>query len=294
MAPSGYRRAAAPSIYAAASVVSLPVPAVLRRGWREGMVYAYPRPAFLRGQRVTRRSERTLPVDTGVLTLQRDADAANAWFVDLDGRRQSHVDLEEPARLLLAYVRRMGHVLDLLPPAGDPLDAVHLGAGGLTLPRYIAATRPGSRQRVFEVDAALAEAVREALPLHPRWRIRVRICDALDGLRALRDDSADVVIGDAFRDGLIPEHLVVADALTEIGRVLRPSGTYLVNVLDPLVARRTIAALREEFRTVVAVLDAARRASGGNVVVVATNADLALPELRSRLAADPRPGRLAT
>ena len=243
---------------------------------------------------MARRSERTVPVDTGVLALRRDADAPNAWFVDLDGRRQSHVDLDDPTRLLLAYVRRMGHVLDLLPEAGAPLDVVHLGAGGLTLPRYVAATRPGSRQRVFEVDAALADEVRAALPLHPRWRIRVRICDALAGLRALRDASTDVVIGDAFRDGLVPGHLVVDDALAEISRVLRPAGTYVVNVLDPMIARRTIAALGASFTTVAAAIDAARRASGGNVVVLATNADLRLDDLRSRLAADPRPGRLAT
>ena len=240
-----------------------------------------------------RRTEHSVPVDTGRLTLRRDADAGNAWFVDLDDRRQSHVDLDDPSRLLLAYVRRMGHVIDLLPPVGGPLDVVHLGAGGLTLPRYVAATRPGSRQRVFEIDAALTDQVRAALPLDPRWRIRVRTCDALDGLRALRPGCTDLVVGDAFRDGTVPAHLAAAEAVAEITRVLRPAGTYLANILDPVVARRTIADLRESFAVVVAAIDAARRASGGNVVIVATNAEVPLAALRTRLAADPRPGRLA-
>lgn len=240
-----------------------------------------------------RRTEHSVLVETGRLTLRRDADAANAWFVDLDDRRQSHVDLDEPSRLLLAYVRRMGHVLDLIPPAGAPLDVVHLGGGGLTLARYVAATRPGSRQRVFEIDAELTQHVRTALPLNSRWRIRVRTCDALDGLRALQNGSTDLVIGDAFRDGTVPEHLVVPEAVVEIARVLRPSGTYLANILDPLVARRTLADLRGPFATVVAAIDAARRVSGGNVVVVATNAQVPLDVLRTRLAADARPGRLA-
>ena len=239
-----------------------------------------------------RRTERSVPVETGVLTLRRDADAANAWFVDLDDRRQSHVDLDDPSRLLLAYVRRMGHVVDLIPPAGAPLDAVHLGAGGLTLPRYVAVTRPGSRQRVFEIDSALTQEVRTALPLDPRWRIRVRACDALEGLRALRTGSTDLVVGDAFRDGTVPEHLVMPEAVDQIARVLRPSGTYVTNILDPAVARRAIADLRVRFATVVAAIDAARRASGGNVVVVATNTEVPLAGLRTRLAADRRPGRL--
>ena len=50
-------------------------------------------------------------------------------------------------------------------PRGAPLDAVFLGGGGFTLPRYLAATRPGSRSRVLEVDATLVELARERLGL---------------------------------------------------------------------------------------------------------------------------------
>jgi spermidine synthase len=45
--------------------------------------------------------------------------------------------------------------------------ALHLGGGALTLPRYLAHTRPGSRQLVAEVDDALTDLVREHLPLPP-------------------------------------------------------------------------------------------------------------------------------
>ena len=43
---------------------------------------------------------------------------------------------------------------------------------GLTLARYVAATRPGSRQRVFEHDGALIELVRARLPLERAARSR--------------------------------------------------------------------------------------------------------------------------
>ena len=63
----------------------------------------------------------------------------------IDGVPQSHVDLEDPGYLDFEYVRRIGHVIDEAAPAGQPLRVLHLGAGALTLARYVAATRPGRR-----------------------------------------------------------------------------------------------------------------------------------------------------
>jgi hypothetical protein len=63
----------------------------------------------------------------------------------VDGTPQSHVDLDDPGRLFFEYVQRIGHVIDEWGDPGQPLTALHLGAGALTLPRYIHTTRPGSR-----------------------------------------------------------------------------------------------------------------------------------------------------
>src|SRR5688572_25759142 len=151
-----------------------------------------------------RRGDTRFEVDAGTLTLRPDPDAGHAWLLDLDGTRQSHVDCDDPTRLVFDYVRRIGHVLDLIPPPGGPLDVVHLGGGGLTLPRYIAATRRGSRQRVFETDVALTTVVRQELPLPRGSGIRVRDIDALEGLHRLRPGCADVVICDVYEDGETP------------------------------------------------------------------------------------------
>ena len=84
----------------------------------------------------------------------------------IDGVPQSHVDLDDPGYLDFEYVRRIGHVIDLaFAPAGAPLSVLHLGGGALTLPRYIAHTRPGSRQLVAELDDVLTALVRERLAL---------------------------------------------------------------------------------------------------------------------------------
>src|ERR671932_1329211 len=146
------------------------------------------------------------PVDGGTAELLGDADRDGSWILMVAGTPQSHVDLEDPTHLEFEYVRRMGHVLALAAPEGEPVDAVHLGGGALTLPRYVAATRPGSRQRVVELDEPLTELVRTHLPLPRDARVRVRAADARAALATMRAASADVVVSDVFAGARTPAH----------------------------------------------------------------------------------------
>ena len=93
-----------------------------------------------------------MPGTGGRVELLADLDRPGAWMLLVDGISQSHVDLEDPRHLDLEYMQRLGHLIDLAAPAGTPLRVLHLGAGGLTLARYVAATRPGSRQLAVEAD----------------------------------------------------------------------------------------------------------------------------------------------
>ena len=95
------------------------------------------------------------PVTGGTAELLADADRDGSWMLLVNGTPQSHVDLEDPSHLEFEYVRRIGHVLDVAAPPGAAIDVVHLGGGALTLARYVAVTRPGSRQRVVEFDQPL-------------------------------------------------------------------------------------------------------------------------------------------
>src|SRR4051812_28704098 len=126
-----------------------------------------------------------VPVAGGTAELLADADRDGSWMLLVNDTPQSHVDLAAPEHLEFEYVRRLGHVLDLAADAGAALDVVHLGGGALTLPRYVAVTRPGSRQRVVEIDQPLTDLVRARLPLPRNAHIRVRAADARAGLAAL-------------------------------------------------------------------------------------------------------------
>src|SRR4051812_3491363 len=233
----------------------------------------------------------------GTAELLGDADRDGAWMLLVDGTPQSHVDLDDPAHLEFEYVRRIGHVLDLAADEGRPLDVVHLGGGALTLPRYVAVTRPGSRQRVVEIDEPLTQLVRTHLPLPRGARIRVRAEDARAGLAALPTDSADVVVTDVFAGARTPAHLTTVEFQAEVRRVLRPDGVAAANVADgpPLrFARGQVATLRAVFSHVCLLAEPGtlRGRRFGNLVAVASGVPLPLADLTRRCAADPMPSRL--
>ncbi|MFA6300576.1 MAG: spermidine synthase, partial [Nocardioides sp.] len=119
---------------------------------------------------------------------------AGGFVLRHDGRDQSHVDLDDPTYLAFDYVRRMGDVVDAMGEPGAPLRVVHVGGAGMTLPRYVAATRPTSPQIVLEPDTEVTELVRAELPLPRRSGIKVRPVDGRSGIAALRDGQADLVI----------------------------------------------------------------------------------------------------
>jgi hypothetical protein len=216
------------------------------------------------------------PVAFGQAELLQDLDRPDSWLLTVDGVAQSYVDRADPTHLEFDYVRLMGDVVDALP--SGPLTAVHLGGGGCTLPRYLAATRPGSRQLVVEADAALAGLVRDWFGTRG---FRLRVGDARSELPTLRQGESDLVVADVFASALMPTHVTTLEWLHEVRRLLRPGGTYVVNVADgrPLAfAKAQVATLRAAFAHVVLLADPSvlRGRRFANLVLAAS--DQPLPE----------------
>jgi spermidine synthase len=245
-----------------------------------------------------------MPGTGGRVELLADLDRPGAWMLLVDGISQSHVDLDDPRHLDLEYMQRLGHLLDLAAPAGAPLRVLHLGAGGLTLARYVAATRPGSRQLAVEADPEVASLVRQRLPVHPpgRGRVRagrigVRMGDARVVLDQLPAGGFDVVVADVFAGDRTPAHLTSVEFTQAAARVLAATGVYAVNVGDgpPLAhARGRVAAVRAVFPHVCVMAEPAvlhgRRF--GNLIVAGAGRELPLAGLVRRTAADPFPARV--
>lgn len=200
------------------------------------------------------------------------------FFLELDGMAQSIVDLDEPTNLAFDYMRRIGDLLDAMP-AGR-LRVLHVGGAAMTLPRYVAATRPGSRQIVLEPNEDVIEQVREQAPLPPRSGIRVRPVDGLQGIADVRDDSQDVVILDAYAGGVVPRELTGARFVEQVARVLAPGGVFVANLVDRPVfvdVRDFVATVRSLGPVVVGVEPATLKGRRAGNVVVACGALPARP-----------------
>ncbi|NMO50560.1 fused MFS/spermidine synthase [Actinoplanes sp. TBRC 11911] len=247
-----------------------------------------------------KRSERVVAtVATGVAELVPDPDHHTAFTLLLDGAPQSHVDLADPTYLLFEYVRRMAAAIDLIGPPGQPLRALHLGGGAMTLPRYLAATRPGSAQRVVEIDGELVELVRRSLPLPARASIKVRVGDAREAVSGMRESSYDLVVLDVFAGARTPAHLASVEFMSAIARVLAPGGWLIANIADgpPLrYAKAQVATIRTALPSACLVADSSvlRGRRFGNLVVLAGRTPPPVDGLVRRAAGDWFPGRVET
>ncbi|QOV39794.1 fused MFS/spermidine synthase [Streptomyces ferrugineus] len=239
----------------------------------------------------------TRPVDYGTAKLMPDVDRKRAWLLTVDGAPQSYVDLDEPTHLEFEYARRLGHVLDTVAEPGLPLDVLHLGGGALTLPRYLAATRPGSRQDVVEADRGLMELVVEHLPLPDGTGVRLHAGDARTWLEAAPDASADVLVADVFGGSRVPAHLTSVAYVRQAERVLRRSGVYLANLADaaPFAFLRsqlaTCATVFEEL-ALIAEPGVLRGRRFGNAVLVAAHHPVDTTTLTRLTASDAFPARV--
>ena len=229
--------------------------------------------------------------------IRTDPDNPAGRLMLIDGVDASYVDLEDATYLDFSYVRRIGDLIDVAWPEGQPVSALHIGGAGATLPRYIRATRPRSRQVVFEIDDRVLRLARAHLGLRSSALLKVRHEDARLGLARVDDASQDLVVGDAFEGTRVPRLLGSVEAAEQIARVLRPAGLYVMNVIDspPLAyARAQITTLTSVFASLAAIADPGvlRVRRTGNIVFVAGQQELPVAALATRARHSPVPERV--
>ena len=182
-----------------------------------------------------------IPVSTGTARLSVENDGS--VLLDVNGAPSSHLH-PDPEHLVFEYMRWMllvidRHLAELPAPApsgGASVAAAqlaHLGGGGCSLPRAVAARHPRTRQIVVEIDELLAQQVRDWFDLPRSPQLRLRIEDALGALTSWRADRFDVLVRDVFSGTLTPEELITVEAAAHADRVLREGGIYLANCAAP-------------------------------------------------------------
>lgn len=240
-----------------------------------------------------------MPEDVAELTTDRirarlvpGRGTKGGYSLIVDGVTQSHVNPGDPLDLQLEYVQMIAAAIDGTRDADAPVAVLHLGGGALTVPRYVATTRPGSRQRVVELFGELHDFVVEHLPL-PEGDIVSEFRDAREAVRDLPDESFAVAIVDVFSGDVAPQHITTAEFFAELERVLTPGGLVVVNTLATRGLDFTtdiLATLGEGFDKVIALgnPDVLAGERIGNVVVVASRVPIDAEGIRRAIASAPR------
>ncbi len=235
-----------------------------------------------------------------VAEIEEDRWVPGAIQLLVDGTPQSHVNLRDPGDVFFEYIRRIAHAIDLFKPPGQPISALHLGGGAFTLPRYIEATRPGSRQQIVELESALVELVRAAAPLPKRASIRVRHGDARTVVAKLPSGmlgAMDLVVVDVFAGARTPAHVSSTEFYGTIAPLLAPGGLVVVNATDgagQAFTRGQAATLGAVFGSVAAIGEpqTLKGRRFGNVVLLASAGQVDLDWLPRLLAGGPHPARM--
>lgn len=241
----------------------------------------------------------TLGISGYRAVIEPDRFVPESYQLVVDGTPQSHVNVGDPTQLHFEYIQRIGHVIDELGDGSSPVTAVHLGAGALTLPRYIEATRPGSRQQVLELETDLVPFVREHLPLPKRANIKVRYGDArasLGKLPAGLFGTADIVVVDIFAGSRTPAHVTSQEFYRQAASLLAPQGIMAINIADGpglAFARGQVATVASVLPHVAALAEAQvlKGRRFGNVVVIGSAEPLPLDYIPRLLAGGPHPAQ---
>lgn len=232
--------------------------------------------------------------------IEPDRFVPGSFQLVVDGTPQSHVNLDDPRELFFEYIQRIGHVIDLLGDPGEPITAVHLGAGALTLPRYVEATRPGSRQQVVELESDLIDLVRAELPWDKKAQLRVRHGDAREVLAKLPaglQGATDLVVVDIFSGARTPAHVTSREFYALAAPLLSPRGVLVVNVADGpglAFARGQAATLAAVFPHVIGLAETQvlKGRRFGNIVFVCTTTPIDMGWVQRLLAAGPHPAKV--
>lgn len=230
----------------------------------------------------------TWPTGSGTAELVADGARPGAYLLAVNGVAQSYVDLLDPTALEFAYIRRLADLVDARFPAGKPVDLLHVGGGAGTLPRYLAATRPGSSQVVVEVDAELTAGLLERLG-EPGFRYLVQ--DGRHALTEVAAGSVDALVTDAFVGNAVPARFTTVEYLAEVRRVLRVGGLYAINVADGgdlAYLRRILATVIATFSSALLVVEPAvlRGRRFGNAIVAGSDHEMPVAALVRAAAGD--------
>ena len=140
---------------------------------------------------------------------------------------QSLMRINDPHALALDYTRCMMSFLLLHP---EPREALMIGLGGGSLPKFFHRNLRKTHVRVVELDPAVVSAARQHFSLPPDdERLTV---ETGDGAQALYPECCDVLVVDAYHDELHVPELASAEFYEGAFLALREPGALIINFMN--------------------------------------------------------------
>lgn len=170
--------------------------------------------------------------------LEHDDLTETGVVLSIDGAEQSHVEVGEPGYLLHDYTYRMASILQASGHvSGDggkrSPSVLHLGAGALTLPRWIDHYEPNAEQFVVDIEPELVDFVLEHLPMpRPPHAVVADAAEVLGSDGALAQQTFQVAVIDLFNGAHAPASLTSTSFYSQVLAALEPEGLLLVNLGD--------------------------------------------------------------
>ena len=229
-----------------------------------------------------------------IKVVDGERDGEPVRMLILDRLVHSHTSLDDPTKLIYDYEKMYAEATAYQAQRNERLDALFIGGGGYTFPRYMEAVYPDSGILVIEIDPGVTEVVYDLLALSRDTKIVTYNEDARVFLEREPSTLYDLIFGDAFNDFSVPYHLTTREFNDRVRAWLAEDGLYVVNIVDGArgdFLRAYTHTLRQTFRHVylAPTSDSWRETSRHTFVLVATDSPLDLETLSAMDADDGEP-----
>ena len=157
---------------------------------------------------------------------------------------------DRPGIFLTPYVEAQDALVGIRFKDRPQLSAFFIGGGAYTLPRAWLTRWPEAKVTVSEIDPSVTKLAHESFWLPDDPRLKVRHQDARLALASEPEHSFDVIVGDAFHDIAVPQHLVTREFFELIASRLKDDGVYVMNVVDSGAQPKLTLSIRRTLQSV--------------------------------------------
>lgn len=165
---------------------------------------------------------------------EREVEGRTVRTLTLDQLIHSYVDLDDPTFFVYGYEKIFADIATMVAHHNPQFNALFIGGGGYTMPRFLEHAYPESRLEVIEIDPEVTEMAHLYLGLPSATSIITYNRDARLVIPNLPPDHYDIIIGDAFNDVSVPYHLTTLEFNEHVRSLLTDEGMYVVNVVDKM------------------------------------------------------------